>query len=98
MHSLLTRQLKEALGEIDVTQMTSAWQRFFALVDKAYASDDEERTILNRTLEISSKEYGEIRTKLLADIAQRDAELVAMKNANQELMQKIEGSEGPKCS
>lgn len=89
MHSLLTRQIKEALGEIDVTQMTKAWQLFFVLVDKAYASDDEERAILNRSLEISSKEYGEIRIKLLGDIAQRDAELVAMKNANQELMQKV---------
>ena len=89
MHSLLTRQIKEALGDIEVTQMTKAWQRFFALVDQAYYSGDEERTILNRSLEVSSREFAEIRSKLLADLAQKDAELALVKVANLELSQKL---------
>lgn len=89
MHSLLTRQIKEALGDIEVTQMTKAWQRFFALVDQAYYSGDEERTILNRSLEISSREFTEVRSKLMADITQKDAELELIKVTSLELSQKL---------
>ena len=54
-HRILKRQMKRHLSE----QAISApdWQDFFAAVSRAYTDFDEDRELLDRSLELSSKEF-----------------------------------------
>jgi PAS domain S-box-containing protein len=61
MHRLLRRQLKKHLGVED--EVPAALQRFMAAVDAAYADFDDDRAMLERSLELSSKELSEARDK-----------------------------------
>lgn len=56
-HSLLQRQLKN-LGLVPDSLPTDlgSWQEFLSRVDKVYKSGDQERYLLERSLQISSKE------------------------------------------
>src|ERR1019366_6325454 len=54
MHKLLKRQLKRQLGETDT--LPAAWQAFLAVVNEAYVQSDADRTMLERSLELSSIE------------------------------------------
>ena len=57
MHRLLQRQLRKHLGVED--EVPAALQRFLAAVDAAYADFDDDRAMLERSLELSSKELSE---------------------------------------
>jgi PAS domain S-box-containing protein len=59
MHRLLRRQLRKYLGVEE--QVPAAIQRFMAAVDAAYADFDSDRAILERSLELSSKELSDAR-------------------------------------
>jgi PAS domain S-box-containing protein len=61
MHRLLRRQLRKHLGVED--EVPAALQRFVAAVDAAYADFDSDRAMLERSLELSSKELSEARDK-----------------------------------
>ncbi|MEH2513738.1 PAS domain S-box-containing protein [Nitrobacteraceae bacterium AZCC 1564] len=61
MHRLLRRQLKKHLGVED--DVPAALQRFVAAVDAAYADLDNDRAMLERSLELSSTELSEARDK-----------------------------------
>src|ERR687891_1179340 len=54
MHRLLRRQLKKHLGVED--EVPAMLQSFVAAVDAAYADSDSDRAMLERSLELSSKE------------------------------------------
>ena len=57
MHRLLRRQLKKHLGVQD--DVPVALQPFLAAVDAAYADADTDRAMLERSLELSSKELSD---------------------------------------
>ncbi len=56
MHKLLQRQLKKSGAVVD--------EKFLALVNQAYIDADEDRELLERSLEISSQEMRELYEKL----------------------------------
>ena len=57
MHRLLRRQLRKYLGVED--DVPAALQAFVAAVDAAYADFDSDRAMLERSLELSSKELSD---------------------------------------
>ena len=57
MHRLLRRQLRKHLGVED--EVPAALQGFVAAVDAAYADFDSDRAMLERSLELSSKELSD---------------------------------------
>lgn len=61
MHRLLRRQLRKHLGVED--EVPAALKSFLAAVDAAYADFDSDRAMLERSLELSSKELSEARDK-----------------------------------
>lgn len=65
MHDILQRQLKRADLSADRTPADqAAWEAFLKDVDQVYAQSDQDRYLLERSLEISSREMGEINEKL----------------------------------
>jgi hypothetical protein len=61
MHRLLRRQLRKYLGGED--DVPDTVQRFIAAVDAAYADFDSDRALLERSLELSSKELSDARDR-----------------------------------
>jgi signal transduction histidine kinase/DNA-binding response OmpR family regulator len=59
MHRLLRRQLRKYLGVEDA--VPEPLRRFIAAVDAAYADFDSDRALLERSLELSSKELSDAR-------------------------------------
>lgn len=57
MHRILEKQIKQCLGEHVV--VTPELKAFFELVSATYTHLDEDRVLLNRSLDISSKEFEE---------------------------------------
>lgn len=53
MHRLLQRQLKRYIGSTDLPQ---AWQAFINAIDAAYQQTDDDRALLERSLELTSQE------------------------------------------
>src|SRR4029453_12859340 len=64
MHRLLRRQLRKHLGGED--EVPAALQPFVAAVDAAYADLDSDRAMLERSLELSSKELSDARDEATA--------------------------------
>ena len=54
MHSLLKRQLKRFLG--NAAAIPAEWRGFIDVVDEAYRQFDDDRAMLERSLDLSSKE------------------------------------------
>ncbi len=55
LHNLLARQIRRHLN-IDPDSLTEQWDSFIHAVNAAYISSDEDRKMLERTMELSSKE------------------------------------------
>ena len=64
MHRLLRRQLRKYLGVED--DVPAALRRFIGAVDAAYADFDSDRAMLERSLELSSKEQSDARDEATA--------------------------------
>ena len=65
MHDILQRQLKRAeLSADSAPTDKNAWAAFLKDVDQIYAQSDQDRYLLERSLEVSSREMGEINEKL----------------------------------
>ncbi|MBM3299976.1 MAG: hypothetical protein FJY85_08480, partial [Deltaproteobacteria bacterium] len=64
LHSLLTRQLKRHFG--DRFTIPAEWQRFISAVNDAYKESDEDREMLERSLELSSQELLQANSELRA--------------------------------
>src|SRR5258708_38428193 len=69
MHPLLTRQLKKAgLSELASPQPEpDMWQALLGRVSQSYAEADQERYLLERSLNISSREMQELSGNLRAE-------------------------------
>lgn len=65
MHDILQRQLKrEGLSEDNPPTKRDVWTAFLQDVDRAYSQADQDRYLLERSLEVSSREMQEINAKL----------------------------------
>ncbi len=64
LHSLLARQLKRRNG--DSSAVPDEWRAFVEAVDEAYRQFDEDRTMLERSLDLSSQELLQANTNLQA--------------------------------
>ncbi len=65
MHDILQRQLKrQGFAEDQLPTDKEAWVAFLQDVDRAYAQADQDRYLLERSLEVSSREMQEINEKL----------------------------------
>ncbi len=64
MHKLLIRQLKRFLGDIDIESLPASWQKFLQAVSDTYVHSDQDRDLILRSLELSSKEFAELSEKL----------------------------------
>jgi diguanylate cyclase (GGDEF)-like protein/PAS domain S-box-containing protein len=64
LHSLLARQLKRRNG--DLSAIPDEWRTFVQAVDEAYRQFDEDRTMLERSLELSSQELLQVNADLQA--------------------------------
>jgi signal transduction histidine kinase len=62
LHSLLRRQLKRHFGE--GTDVPVAWRPFVAAVDEAYRQSDLDRTMIERSLDLSSAELGQANARM----------------------------------
>ena len=63
MHRLLRRQLRKRLGVDD--EVPAPLRQFVAAVDAAYADFDSDRAMLERSLELSSKELSDARDEAI---------------------------------
>jgi signal transduction histidine kinase len=91
MHRLLKRQLKRHL--INPNVLPQEWKNFLQAVDEAYHQFDDDRAMLERSLELSSEELLQANTQLqellnavAAQVAERTAELA---RTNAELKQTL---------
>ncbi len=64
MHSLLKRQLKRHLGEMDA--IPKEWERFIDAVNEAYRQIDTDREMLERSLDFSSQELVQANSEMRA--------------------------------
>lgn len=62
MHHILERQIKHFLGGAE--NLSPAWEKFLAAVNDAYVHFDDDRELLSRSFDISSKEFSENNQKL----------------------------------
>ncbi len=63
IHSLLKRQLKKYFGTLHVP---APWERFIKAVDAAYKEFDTDRTMLERSLDLSSQELLQANSEMRA--------------------------------
>lgn len=61
LHRLLKRQIESHLGS---TELTKELQSFILAVNQAYINQDKDRLLLERSIDISSKEYNENMDKI----------------------------------
>ena len=74
MHPLLQRQLKRAGLRTDQPPSAEEWERWLETVDAAYIRADEDRALLERSLNISSQEMQLLNASLRASEAALAAE------------------------
>lgn len=79
MHSLLSRQLRKHLGIKD--EIPEELKAFIAAVDAGYTSADNQRALLERSLELSSQELSEANERV-----QLASEEIALKNKRLEAL------------
>jgi class 3 adenylate cyclase len=79
MHSLLSRQLRKHLGIKD--EVPDALKAFIAAVDAGYTSADDQRALLERSLELSSQELSEANERV-----RLASEEIALKNKRLEAL------------
>jgi PAS domain S-box-containing protein len=63
-HSLLARQIQRHLGEVD--SLPANWQAFIEAVNEAYRHSDDDRALLERSIELSSQELFRANSELRA--------------------------------
>jgi len=66
IHSLLKRQIKRHLKSIDTGNIPEAWARFITSVNESYWQMDEDRKMLERSLETSSQELLDANSEMRA--------------------------------
>ena len=71
MHRTLERQIKKFLPGVNVSAI--AWENFFKAVNEAYTHFDEDRKLMSRSLDLSSKEQVEVNDRLAKEKAKDEA-------------------------
>jgi len=79
MHKTLERQIKKFLSGADVS--APHWQDFLTSIDQAYIHFDEDRQLMNRSLEISSRELMDFNEKIATEKAKGDIVLESISDA-----------------
>lgn len=64
LHPLVQRQLKRSFG--DSFEIPDSWKKFIGFVNEAYCESDTDRTMLERSLELSSQELLQANSELEA--------------------------------
>jgi rsbT co-antagonist protein RsbR len=82
MHKLLLRQLERHIGELDA--IPANWRAFLDAVNKAYHQADGDRALLEHSLELSSQELMERNRQLQQDLAERERQEAAIRQAEEE--------------
>ncbi|MDF1499221.1 MAG: PAS domain S-box protein [Anaerolineales bacterium] len=59
-HHLLERQLRKLNLRVDQAPDREAWERFIQLIDRTYSDADSDRTLLERSLAISTEEMQDL--------------------------------------
>src|SRR5438552_16909205 len=68
MHPLLSRQLKKlGIADSSVSPAPESWQELLRRVSQSYTEADQERYLLERSLNISSREMQELSGNLRAE-------------------------------
>ena len=70
MHSTLARQIKKYLPGINPED--PQWKDFFKSVDDSYIHFDDDRRLISRSLDLSSKELVEVNERLAKEKARDD--------------------------
>ena len=65
MNRVLERQLKKVFGSVE--KIPPGLEKFLELIGSTYDHADEDRLLIERSMEISSKEMGELNKKLTAE-------------------------------
>lgn len=79
MHGTLERQIKKFLPGVDPA--SEQWKIFFKAVDEAYNHFDEDRKLMSRSLELSSKEFVEVNEKIAKEKVKDDIILESIGDA-----------------
>ena len=91
MHRLLQRQIKRFLG--DAAKLPPEFAAFLAAVDEAYHSADTDRLMIERSLDLMSKELTEANAGLRKELAEHQLTELALKKEKDEqisLFKKLE--------
>ncbi len=75
-HKVLERQLKKYLGEN--FKIPKEWENFLAAVSEAYQHFDDDRALLDRSMELSSRELAAINQQLQQEKSRDEALLVSI--------------------
>ena len=70
LHPVLQRQLRKLELSVDSAPNDKAWARFLERVDRSYRDNDQDRYIVERSLEVSSEEMREMTGQLQSAIEQ----------------------------
>lgn len=88
MHKLLRRQIRRCIGNDDTSTLPENWRMFVTSVNDAYVQFDEDRVLLERSLELTSRELlernEELRRTNALELLERNKEL---QRSNAELEQ-----------
>ncbi len=87
MHKLLGRQLKKHFGSLDAVPEHLA--PLLQLVDEAYLQADHDRTLLERSLDLTSDELLAANARLRADIAKLEEAERQLQQARDELEKRV---------
>lgn len=64
MHRVLERQLKKVFGSLEAVPQDPHMSELIALIDATYVHNDEDRELIERSLDISSQELGGLNKRL----------------------------------
>ena len=78
LHRLLRRQLRRHVG--DPASLPPEWQAFVAAVNAAYVQADRDRVMLERSLELSSKELVEANTRMRSAVQALEEAQIALES------------------
>jgi chromosome segregation ATPase len=80
MNKLLERQLKKIFGDLE--RVPPHIEAFLGLVSETYDHAEEDRTMIERSLEISSRELGELNKKTREESEKLKENLAALERMN----------------
>src|SRR5438105_1567046 len=69
MHPVLKRQISKILGDIDISTFPEAWRLLLQTVSETYQHYEDDHALIERSLEISSRELTENNQKLRQEVA-----------------------------